>query len=172
MKKKTLPNAPARRFGDYELEGFTPPRFARVIYQLIESKPDRKVIEAQAFEVDALGALVPYETGAPSRTPGTTHTIAASGMGDTHTLAPGWVRVVPPSGTTWTLGDTAMPRNLPEGCEPVDALPEVGVEGQQVFFNEQVMAWSLGVVETILRGKAEELAGILRNAEQLGDLNL
>lgn len=173
MPKKTqLPEAPSRRFIDFELEGFTPPRYARVIYQPVESAADRKVVHAQAFEVDASGKLVAYSTGAPSRTAGTNHTISASGIGDTHTLTPGWVRVAPPSGVNWTSGSESMPANLPEGCEPVDELPGDPTPNQLVFMGDHVWRYCQGEVYRICEGKAEELAGILRNSDAMSELDL
>jgi hypothetical protein len=164
QKVTTIPGLPAKRAAHYRLDDhngipFDPPRFARVIYIPQESKPDRAVIEAQAFEIDANGVLVANPaTGAASRTPGTLHTISMSGVGDTHTLNPGWIRVV---GTH----NPGQPNTLPEGTDIVTALPPTGTEGQTVFFVDHLYRWDIGMVELVMRGKAQELGGLLFNAD-------
>lgn len=68
-------------------------RFARVILTVTLAKPDRAEIEAQAFQVDQQGNLVPGPNGIASRTAGTNHVLALSGVAaQTHTLKPGWIR--------------------------------------------------------------------------------
>lgn len=161
MKKVKLAKMPAKRAQDFELDNS---KFARVIYKPVESRPDRIVIEAQAFEVDAKGQFVAYETGEPSRTPSTTHTISVTGLGDTHTLDPGWVRVV---GTfDFNAG------SVPEGTTKVTALPATGEEGDHVWYKEALYRWDKGVLLTILEGKAAELENLLKNSATLQTFTL
>lgn len=168
MEKVTLPGLPDRRAADYQLDGFNPPRYARVVYVPQESKPDRKQIEAQAFEVDSEGRLVPAANGSPSRTPGTIHLIAASGIGDTHTLQPGWVRVVGDYSPTPAEGQDS----LPQGAVEALSLPLTGTEGEMVYVSPVLYRWDAGMLESIMRAKASELAGLLRNAAALVDFDL
>lgn len=162
MDRVSLPGLPEKRAGDFQLDSFDPPRFARVIYTPQESKPDRITIEAQAFEVDANGKFVAFNTGAPSRTNGSIHTINATGVGDTHTLVPAWVRVV---------GDYNAD-NLPAGATIASTLPATGNEGDQVYVEPTLYRWDIGMIEAIMRNKAEQLAGLIRNSEQLKTFDL
>ena len=162
MERVNLPNLPASRAADYRLDDFNPPRFARVIYTPQESKPDRKMIEVQAFEVDAAGVFVPAPNGMPSRTSGSVHVISVSGIGDTHTLQPGWVRVV---------GDYNID-TMPENAVAALALPISGSVGDLVYVEPTLYRWSEGMLEDIMKGKASELAGLLRNSLALGDFEL
>jgi hypothetical protein len=159
MEKVTLPGMPARRAQDYAIEGG---RFARVIYVPQENRPDMKRIEAQAYEVNAAGAFVPAAEGYPSRTPGTQHTIAATGLGDTHTLTPGWVREVGYYNT-----DT-----LPEGTLIATQLPASGDIDERVFVEPHLYRFDMGEVARIMEGKAKELADLLRQADALAEFEL
>lgn len=162
MERVTLPGLPAKRAADYQLDGFDPPRYARVIYTPQESKPDRKMIEAQAFEVDANGNFVAnVVNGMPSRTAGTIHVISISGIGDTHTLQPGWVRVV----------GTYHEENLPTGAV-IGTLPATGNVGDMVFTGEHLYRYDAGMLEGVLQTKANELAQLLRNSTAIGDFEL
>lgn len=173
MNEVTLPNMPAQRAQDFELTEFDPPRFARVIYSREESKADRAVISVQAFEVDVEGRFVASSAinGAPSRTPATTQTIVKTGIGDTHTLRPGFVRVV---GSYSDDLEAAIPgqQPLPTGTVTSDQLPESAVEGAQYWVNQTLYRWDAGELARIMRGKAEELSGILRNSDEFAELEL
>jgi hypothetical protein len=169
MEKVTLPGLPERRAADYQLDGFNAPRYARVIYTPQESKPDRKIIDAQAYEVDANGNFVAAPLGYPSRTPGTLHTIAMHGIGDTHTITPGWVRIVGNYDPEATAGATNA---LPTGTEFVETRPATGTAGAFIWWQGQLYQWQEGILDQILRGKAEELAGILRNSLASQDFEL
>lgn len=155
MEKTSLPGLPVRRAADYILDGFDPPRHARVIYVPQETKPHYTTIEVQAFEVDAAGAFCSAPNGSPSCTAATPHQIMLSGVGDTHTLVPGWVRVV----GTFDI-DT-----IPEVAQVLDVLPGSGSVGDFVWCNEKLYKWSIGMLEEIMQGKAQELAGMLRNVD-------
>lgn len=167
QKVHNIPNLPARRAAHFQLDGFDPPRYARVVYVPQESKPDRAQIEVQAFEVDADGNFVAWN-GVPSRTSGTIHVIALSGMGDTHTLQPGWVRVVGDYSPTPSEGQEP----LPEGAQTVAELPASGAIGDQVYVAPSLYRWDMGDVERILLGKAEELAGLIRNSAAIANFEL
>jgi hypothetical protein len=162
MDKVTLPGLPERRAADYQLDGFDPPRYARVVYTPQESKPAYALIEAQAFEVDTNGVFQSAPNGTPSRSTATKHTVQLAGVGDTHTLLPGWVRVV----GTYDIN------NLPEGTQILDTLPESGTESDRIWCNNKLYRWSLGMVEEIMRGKAAELAGVLRNSAAMENFGL
>lgn len=176
MEKVQLPGLPARRAADYRLDGFTPARFARVIYTPQEAKPDRRVVEAQAFEVDADGRIAAFATGAASRTPGTTHVMSMTGVGDTHTLVAGWVRCVgsfdpdAPEGMS-NAAPAGTPTEVSEGV-PVDA----GTEGDYRWVRRadgvHLYRWDPGWIETLLRSKAEELAGLLRSADAVAEVDI
>lgn len=166
MKKVKLAKMPAKRAQDFWLAG---KKYARVIYKPVESKPDRVVIEAQAFQVDAKGQLVAYETGEPSRTPSTSHTISVTGLGDTHTLDPGWVRV---AGTFDFNAGTGLTNSVPEGTKKVTSLPATGSDGAHVWYKDALYRWDKGILQTILEGKAAELENLLKNSATLQTFTL
>lgn len=162
MQKTALPGLPARRAADYELDGFAPPRYARVIYTPQEATKERIVIQCQAFEVDEFGLFLAAPNGEPSRTAGTAHAISLSGIGDTHTLVPAWVRVV----------GTYAADALPAGCTEVDGLPATGEEGQLVYLAPTMYRWELGLVENVMAAKAGELAALLNNSAAIASFEL
>lgn len=171
MHKVTLSGLPARRSADYQLDEFDPPRYARVSYVPKGTQNGVAEIEAQAFEVDADGVLQAHaETGRASRTSGTTHVIALSGMGDTHTLHPGWVRAV---GSFDPKAEPGSAQAAPEGTVTADALPTVAATaGDHVWVDSILYRWDEGAIETIMQAKAAELAGVLRNSDLMGELSL
>lgn len=173
VTKTVLPNQ-ADRMADYKLEEFDPPRYARVKYVPQESRPDRVVIEAQAFEVDANGNFISIKhgpkAGEPSRTSGTSHVIALSGISaGTHTLKPGWVKV--PGSYDPSLPDGSV-GGLPEGVPRVDSLPSQANTNDQVWYNNTLWRWDEGMIESVMRSKAEELAALLRNEEHFATFTL
>lgn len=168
MEKVSLPGLPERRAADYMLSEFDPPRYARVIYTPQESKPDRKVIEAQAYEVRADGEFAKAPNGMPSRTPGTNHVIAMSGVGDTHTLTAGWVRVVGKYSQTPLMDQSP----LPEGTQVLTQKPSSGQEGDLIYVNETLYRWDIGMVESVMRAKAQELSDLIRNSQATVDFEL
>lgn len=148
--KIDIPGATFDRATHYSIDG---ERFARVVLIPVESNPTRFVVEAQAFEVGAAGGLIAGPFGQASRTPGTQHIIVRSSLGDTHTVQPGYVRVV---------GDYD-PINVGEEYERVaQNLTTKNETGK--FFNtttEIAYRWDDGELETIRQGKVKELATLL-----------
>ncbi len=162
-------------FEKIEIEGFTSPRathyaladglFCRIVLIPQESKPDRFVIEAQAFEIDADGTLIAGPDGIASRTPGTSHTIARSALGDTCTIQPGWVRVVGDY-DAGTVGDD---------FDLVTVVPAEKNTAGKVYNTVTGIAyrWDEGCLERIRQGKAKELQDLLlQQADALQELGL
>lgn len=148
---------------DYELPGG---KFARVILEVQSRKADRVEVEAQAFEIDAAKQLKSAPNGAASRTPGTTHVIATTGIaGGTHVLKPGWVRVV--GDYTEDTIDPSIPRVTLKPVEPA------GI-GAQVFDTASGIQYRFvaGLLEDIRQAKCEELAAILSQSAALADLDI
>lgn len=95
MQITELPNRPSAlalntQIYDFEADG----KFFRVSMKLVEATPQHIGIDTQAFEVDAMGQYITGPDGRPSRTASSVKTVMASGLNDTHTLNPGWVRKV------------------------------------------------------------------------------
>ena len=90
-------------------------------------------------------------------------------MGDTHTLVPGWVRVV---GTFDPEAPNGTPAALPEGTEVVDSKPTSADPGALIWFNGNLHRWDIGAVERIVTAKAEELRGLLLNSLGAQDFDL
>lgn len=161
----------ANRAFDYELtgiEGVT--RYARVILKPLGSFPDRLEVELQAFEMTAEGIPASHPvTGEASRTPGTKHTIYLTGMGDTHTLVPGWVRRV---GSFDPTAEPGTPTAAPPSTPMLDNLPVSGEVDQHVWVKGALYRWDVGEIRRVTEGKADELAGLLRNSESIGDFTL
>ena len=126
------------------------------------------MVEVQAFEVDDSGHFVPFDNGAPSRTAGTIHAISMSGVGDTHTLVPGWVRVVGDYSPT----PSETQKNLPDGTQILELKPATGEPGEYIYIDPTMYVWREGMLEDIMRGKAEELAQLLRNSAAIGDFEI
>lgn len=163
-----LPGLPEKRAFDFQMDEFNPPLYARVIYVPQESRPDRKTIEVQAFQVDENGAFVAAPNGAASRTAGTVHVIAVSEIGDTQTFVPGWVRVV--GDYSETPSDNQ--NGLPAECQVLDVLPVEGEVGDLAYVNPTMYRWDKGLLIVIMEGKVKELMGMLRNAEAISNLDI
>lgn len=171
MKVVQLKNRPAKlpprtRIVDFEVDG----RFARVSLRLLEGADNNVRLDAQAFEVDAKGRFVTSPDGRPSRTPGTTHVVVASGLGNTHTLLPGWVRVVGDYDAT-TFEKTA-PRGT--GKPPADTPPDRAVNPTGQYYDEAEgvgYRWDEGVAMTVAKGKVDELVAIARNSAPLSGID-
>lgn len=166
MERITLPNTPAGLSPmDAALDySFSNGRFARVILEMSEGEMDHFKIKAQAYELDAQGNMVQAPKGYPSRTRQTNHTVARSSLGDTATLAPGWVRVPPAAGTTIDA------TNVPEGTQFADTLPATGELGDMVFIDSTLYRWEKGVARQIAEAKVEELQTVLQNSAPLSNL--
>lgn len=140
-------------------------RCARVVVTPVETRPDRFVVEAQAFEIDTAGVLLPGPDGIASRTPGTMHSINRTELGDTATVQPGWVRMV---------GDY-NDDTLPEEYER-SAVALVGNNASGLYYNTvtgTAYRWDIGCLEQIRLGKAAELLSILlQQGDALQELGL
>lgn len=171
MELTTFPNRPAQLPPRTRLEDFTTDGGvrARVSLRLRESEgSDRLVIDAQAFEVDADGHFVNAPDGRPSRTPGTGHTIAASSLGDTHTLQPGWVRIVGDY-DPHTFESTA-PRGEGRPADPPDF--DANPTGQYYDTTTGIgYRWDEGEVLRVAKGKVQELERILANSAPIAGID-
>lgn len=159
MNETTLGNrpdplAPLTRIVDFNADGV----FVRVSLRLRQSAPATLTIDAQAFEVDASGAYVSGPDGRPSRTPESTHSVSTSGLGDTHTLSPGWVRKV----GTYTAQDFEL-----------QAQPESPEAGDEYFdpATDTAYRWDEGETLRIARGKADEMLRIRANSAPLAGIS-
>lgn len=166
MERITLPNAPTDLSPmdaalDYRFDG---DRYARVILEIREGENDHFEIKAQAFEMSADGYFKTAPKGYPSRTGQTTPTIPRSSLGDTATLAPGWVRV-PPQTQQVINAD-----NLPEGVTVADTLPAAGNIGDRVYVEPTLYEYSKGEARRIAEGKVAELMQVLQNSPVLSNL--
>lgn len=140
-------------------------KFARVVLEVQQRKTDRVEVEAQAFEIDADGNLLSAPNGAASRTPGTSHVIATSGVaGGTHTMKPGWVRVVGDYDADTFAADAERVTGKPTADAPVDTQVFDTVEGVGYRFD-------MGEIERIRQGKCDELRNIINQSAALADLD-
>lgn len=139
--------------------------YGRVILEIQNRKSDRVEVHAQAFQIDADGVLMSAPNGAASRTPGTDHVIATSGVaGGTHVIRSGWVRVV---------GDYNN-ETVDESIPRVQAKPSAAGEiGDQAYDTETgtLYRFDMGELERIRQGKCEELLAIIRQSEAMIDLD-
>lgn len=170
MKAVTLGNrpttlAPRVRIEDYEEDG----KFFRVSLVLRESRNDDNVeIDTQAFEVDADGRFVTGPDGRPSRTSGNSNVVAASGLGDTHTLKPGWVRIVgdynqenfEPTATFGPGKPTAKPNfeTNPTG-QHYDTETGIGYR------------WERGLIQDLARERVKDMNRIRANSAPLAGID-
>lgn len=168
MERITLPNAPTDLSPmDAALDySFGDNKFARVILEMSQSDNDMFIIKAQAYEMDAAGNYAMAPKGYPSRTRQTTHTVAASSLGDTATLVPGWVRMAPPNKVNYAMDS----ESLPEGTQQLDALPATGNAGEHVMVGDTLYAWNIGVARQVAQGKVEELEQTLRVSVPLSNM--
>lgn len=168
MERITLGNRPAVLPPRTKIEDFSEDdKYIRVSLKLVEAGADKMMIDAQAFEVDSAGTLLSGPDGRPSRTPGTGHMIMPSSLGDTHTLSPGWVRIVGDYDAntfepTATRGD-GKPVTEPDLIENptgqyFDLLTGIGYR------------WEEGETIRIARGKVTELMNILRNSAPISGI--
>lgn len=169
MDHVTLGNRPATmpprtKIEDYQ-DGAT---YVRVSLKLLAPSTDSLTLDAQAFQVDATGAIVAGPDGRPSRTPGTQHSVITSSLGDTHTLAPGWVRVV---------GDytaESFEPDAPRGSGRPTAPPAVGDTTGMYFDTATGIGYRYdadGETGRIARGKVDEMLRILANSDALAGLD-
>ncbi len=167
IERVSLPNRPALLSPmdavlDCRYDG---DQYARVILEMSDAPDDNFQIKAQAYEMTADGQYVQAPKGYPSRTRQTAHTFHKSALGDTSTLSPGWVRLPPPSGVTYSIE-----AGLPGGATAVAELPESGIDGEMVYWEGKLLQWNKGIVNTILETKVSELRTVLRNTAPLSNL--
>lgn len=128
----------------------------RVIITRTGSPPGHVTYRAQAWKLDAAGAFAVDGRGEPIRTPGSEHSINLSGLvAGTITREPGWVKYVPPAGTTFD------PDDLPPGWTVVESRPDNGEPGDRVVNGDTGWVWNIGELERIRRGKRDELEQII-----------
>lgn len=170
MQEVTLGNrptamAPMTKIVDFQVET----GYVRVCLKLSQPDPINLVISAQAFEVDDQGVNLVAPDGRPSRTGDTSHTLIASSLGDTHTLKPGWVKIM----TTYIEAD--FDASVPRGEINPTLEPDWSNNPEGKFFNTATQtAWrweSTGEIMRIANGKVEEMMTIIRNSAPLSGLD-
>jgi hypothetical protein len=135
--------------------------FARVSLKQTDVQPDRLTLSAQAYQVDAQGNILFGPDGRPSRTQDTSHVINITsfiGQDRTHTLDPGWVRVVGDYD-----GDTFEP-TAPRGEENPTDEPDWEENPTGQFYNTDTgigYRWDDGEALRIARGKAADMQSIV-----------
>lgn len=171
MERKTYANRPAKLAARVRIEDFLSDKATptRVSLKLRESESsDRLILDAQAFQVTDTGRFVAGPDGRPSRTPGTAQTIATSGLGDTHTLHPGWVRIVGDyNESTFEKSATFGPGR------PIDP-PNFATNptGQHYDTDTGIgYRYEEGLVLKIARDKVEELDRVLANSAPLSGID-
>lgn len=165
MERATFGNRPAvlpplTRIEDFLCQDVR----VRVSLMLHKSDTERLVLDAQAFELDAQDQFVVAPDGRPSRTRSTEHTILATSLGDTHTLHPGWVRIV--GDYDQDTFEATAPRGQGKPTDP----PDWSTNPKGQFYDEDTgigYRWDAGEALRIARGKAEELCTIVRNSTHL-----
>lgn len=141
-------------------------KFARVVVEVQNRRPDRVELEVQAFEVNSNGKLVDGPQGIASRTSGTPHTIELSGVATgTHTLLPGWVRVV------GTYDDASLPPEVARVSGKPTEPAEPGAKAYDTVAGIQY-SYSLGEVEALRQAKCEELLAIITQSSAIAELDL
>lgn len=139
--------------------------YGRVILEIQIRRSDRVEVHAQAFQIDDQGVILSAPNGAASRTPGTDHTIATSGVsGGTHVIRSGWVRVVGDYNNDTVDGSVRRVQGKPT---------QPGEIGDQVYDTESgsLYRFDMGEIERIRQGKCEELLAIIRQSEAMIDLD-
>jgi len=157
----TLP--PRTRISDYSSAG----QSIRVTLKLVDPQPDRIVIDAQAFAVNAHGAFLTAPDGRPSRTPSSAHVVIASSLGDTHTLHPGWVRVV------GDYDEATVSADIPRGSGRPAAAPDANTNPSgQVYDTDTgtLWRWDAGELAHIETAKAHELLTLLAHSGAISGL--
>lgn len=175
MDRTTLGNRPATLQPRMKIEDFIADgHHVRVSLKLVERQAtDLSVIpslmiSAQAFEVNADGYNITGPDGRPSRTPESMHSVIATSLGDTHTLNPGWVRIVGDYDNE-TFEQSAVFANGKPAGEPDW---ETNPTGQHFdTFTGVGYRWAEGETLTVARGKVEEMLNIIRNSAPLAGID-
>lgn len=139
--------------------------YGRVILEIQIRRNDRVEVEAQAFQIDSAGNFMMAPSGAASRTPGTTHVIHTSGVaGGTHTLKPGWVRVV---------GDYTN-ETVPEEVPRVQSKPTTAGDIDDRAYDEVtgiLYRFDMGEIERVRQAKCDELLAIINQSQAFAELD-
>ena len=165
LGNRPVQQAPMSKLLDFEHEG----KHIRVSIKLSQADPVNLVINAQAFEVDANGVNITAPDGRPSRTGDTGHSVIMSALGDTHTLKPGWTRIV------GQYDQESFEASAPRGTEKPVAEPDWATNPTGQFYNtatDQAWKWdSEGEVFRLAKAKVEEMMNIIRNSAPLAGLD-
>lgn len=171
MQTITLGNRPAAlaprtRIVDFQADSGLRARVSLKLREGVDA--DKLMIDAQAFEVDANGVNVIAPDGRPSRTPSTEQMVLASSLGDTHTLNPGWVRIVGDYDET-TFDATATRAAGKPTAEPDW---QTNPNGQHYDTATGIgYRWSEGETMRIAKGKVDELANIVNNSSAIAAID-
>lgn len=148
---------------DYALGGN---KYCRVVLSVVAKRSDEIEIEAQGFQVDGNGALLTAPSGAASRTPGTRHTIAVSGVAaGTHTIKPGWVRIVGDYNAETFNPDAERVTAKPTGEAVIDTMVYDTVAGVGYRYD-------MGELERMRQGKCDEMLAILNQSDALAGIEI
>lgn len=168
MERATFGNRPATLPPLTKIEDFTcDEQCIRVSLKLLQSDSDKLVLDAQAFEVDTSGTYLAGPDGRPSRTRGTQHVILASSLGDTHTLNPGWVRIV------GDYDQSTFEPTAPRGTGKPSAEPDWEANPTGQYYDTATgigYRWDEGETLRIARSKVDELCGVIRNSAPLAGI--
>lgn len=118
-------------------------------------------VTKKAVQIDIDGNIISQPNGLASATRTTTENVDLTGIGDSYSWRPAWVRVPVPTGENWNAN------NLPPDCTVVAALPASGVSGARVYLDPTVYEWSDGLVAAMSDCKGDELLRIVVNSAQL-----
>ena len=158
MNLITLPNRPAILAPRTEILDFeADDRYFRVSMKLIDATAGIISIDTQAFEVDENGFNVIAPDGRPSRTAASVKTVIASSLNDTHTMNPGWVRIV----GAYIADDfvnLAVPLNPTIGDKWFNVAKQTGyeyVEGEKL---------------RIAKGAVEDMLAIIANSDAIAGI--
>lgn len=163
------PIAPKVTIYDFECDCGS---LVRVSMKLESVERDEIKISAQAYEIDADGRFLNAPDGRPSRTEGTEHNVQKSGLGSaaapgTHTLNPGWVRVV--GDYDIETFDQSAPRG--EGVPQGEPIWDVNTAGKYYDTATGIgYRWDKGEKVRIAHGKVDELLSIIANSNVLSDI--
>lgn len=172
MERVTLGNRPATLPPRCKIEDFLHDgKYVRVSLKLREGTVENHfILDAQAFEVDANGLNVVGPDGRPSRTSNSGHTIETTSIGDTHTLNPGWVRIVGDYDAN-TFEPTAVRGT---GGKPTEE-PEISTNPTRQFYDTDSgigYRWDdEGESLRICKSKVLEMCNIIRNSAPLAGID-
>lgn len=176
MQRINLDNRPAVLPPRNRIEDFVTASSVRVrvSLKLIEAGGDKLLIDAQAFEVNADGININAPDGRPSRTPGTQHAVLATSLASvvnpdgTHTLNPGWVRIVGDYDAETFEPTASRSLERPSGEPDWDTNPT----GQHYNAATGIgYRWDEGEVLRIARSKVDDLISIISNSAPIAGID-